>query len=454
MATQAPPKRPKPAPEALPKILFGTSSLGNLFSEPTHEDKKAVVKEVLGAMTTPLFDSAGKYGAGLALEELGKCLEELGVSPDKVLISNKLAWKRVPLTTPEPTFEPGAWVNLKNDAVQSISYAGILECYEQGNELLGKYEAQIVSVHDPDEYLSAAKDDADLAARKADVLGAYKALSELKAAGKVKSIGVGAKDISVIDFITDHVQLDWAMFACSITPFTHTLYARQLLGKLRRQGVEVINSAVFNAGFLIGGDHFDYQKVTRERHPDKFAWRDRFNELCAEYELKPAAVCVQFSFLFPEIVAVALNTTRPSRVKSNVELAEAVVPASFWTRLWHEGLISVAPRATVRHCVMFKFVEGATDAQKLAMAEALMGMPKKIPQIVALSCGADLGLAGGANHDFAATVDFADAAGYELYAKHPAHVEVIQNYIKPILLPGSRTAVQFGLPSAVNKSNL
>lgn len=31
-----------------------------------------------------MFDSAGKYGAGLALEELGLCLEELGVEPDKV----------------------------------------------------------------------------------------------------------------------------------------------------------------------------------------------------------------------------------------------------------------------------------------------------------------------------------------------------------------------------------
>ena len=56
-----------------------------------------------------------------------KALEELGVPPEKVLISNKLAWKRVPLKHPgaEPTFEPGAWVNLKNDAVQDISYQGI-----------------------------------------------------------------------------------------------------------------------------------------------------------------------------------------------------------------------------------------------------------------------------------------------------------------------------------------
>jgi D-threo-aldose 1-dehydrogenase len=134
----------------------------------------------------------------LALEVLGEALEELGVPPEKVLISNKLAWKRVELTTPEPTFEPGAWANLKNDAVQCISYDGIKECFENGNALLGKYNSGLGSVHDPDEYLAAATDAADLEQRRADVLGAYRALEELRAEGKVASIGVGAKDVSAI----------------------------------------------------------------------------------------------------------------------------------------------------------------------------------------------------------------------------------------------------------------
>ena len=47
----------------------------------------------------------------------------------------------------------GAWVNLKNDAVQDISHSGIKDCFEQGNELLGKYDSRLASVHDPDEYL-------------------------------------------------------------------------------------------------------------------------------------------------------------------------------------------------------------------------------------------------------------------------------------------------------------
>ena len=202
-------------------------------------------------------------------------------------------------------------------AVQSISALAFWSA-TSSNELLGKYEAQIVSVHDPDEYLSSAKDDADLAARKADVLGAYKALSELKAAGKVKSIGVGAKDISVIDFITDHVQLDWAMFACSITPYTHTLYAQQLLGKLRRQGVEVINSAVFNQASSLAATTL----ITRRSRGRP---RTSLRGAIASTSSAPNT-----SSRRPRSASNSASSsrdrrgraqpTRPSRVKSNVEL--------------------------------------------------------------------------------------------------------------------------------------
>ena len=73
---------------------------------------------------------------------------------------------------------------------------GIIDCFHEGNKLLGKYCSEYASVHDPDEYLNAAKDKADLEQRRKDVLGAYKGLMELRDAGKVQSIGVGAKDIT------------------------------------------------------------------------------------------------------------------------------------------------------------------------------------------------------------------------------------------------------------------
>merc|ERR1712007_288332 len=106
------------------------------------------------------------------------------------------------------------------------------------------------------------------------------------------------------------------MFACTITPYTHTEFSKGLLRKLGNQGVHVINSAVFHSGFLVGGDNFDYGKIDpgSEDGKSKLKWRESFNDLCAEYNVEPRTVCVQFSFLFPEIKSVALNTSNASRV--------------------------------------------------------------------------------------------------------------------------------------------
>ena len=326
-----------------PTVIFGTSTLGNLFAAIPHADKLAVVKAIFETNQNIMFDSAGKYGAGLALEELGLCLDELNIPPENVTISNKLAWKRSKTLAEgeEPTFEPGAWVGLKHDAIQVISYQGMMDCYEEGNALLGKYHAQLVSVHDPDEYLNAAADATDLAHRRHNVLEAYRALGDLKKEGKVQSIGVGAKDIAAIDWIADHVQLDWAMLACSITCYTHAQAAQDVLIKLGKQGVDVINSAVFNAGFLIGGKFFDYRELTRAADPDMFAWRDRFHGLCSEFGVKPTAACVQFGFLFPQIKSIALSTSKPSRVVGNVQLITTEVPKEFWVQMKKAGLISI-----------------------------------------------------------------------------------------------------------------
>ena len=111
-------------------------------------------------------------------------------------------------------------------------------------------------------------------------------------------------------------------------------------------------------------------------------------------------------------------------------------------------LVAVGPKVTVRHSVMFKLIPEVTDTQVEGMVEALKGMPYKIPQMASIVCGRDKGLAAQGNHDFALTVDLADAEGYQVYAAHPEHQRVIAEYIKPIILPGSRVAVQFGLPQS------
>jgi D-threo-aldose 1-dehydrogenase len=323
-------------------VIFGTSCLGNLYEVVADDEKLSIVSEIIKHSPMPVvFDSAGKYGAGLALEVLGNSLRKLGVPPSQVVISNKLAWYRVPLRGPEPTFEHGVWAGIQHDAESRISYEGILECYHQGTALLGgDFRTELVSIHDPDEFLAAAKTPEERQQRFANVLGAYRALFELKRSGVVKAVGVGAKDWRVIREIANHVPLDWVMFACSLTVYSHPKELLDFIAELHSRGVGMINSAVFNAGFLIGGEWFDYRKPDPVKDVPLFAWRERFLALCKKFGVKPADVCVQFGLGVPGIVAVALNTSHSERIKQNVASATNEIPSALWRALKEAGLVA------------------------------------------------------------------------------------------------------------------
>jgi len=327
----------------VPPIIYGTSFMGNLYQELPAETKLEIMKKWFDVSETkPMIDTAGKYGAGLALEVIGKGLKELGVDKDDIIISNKLGWYRIPLTTDEPTFEPGAWVNLKYDAVQKISYSEILECWEQGCELLGGYyKPQVVSVHDPDEYLFAATDPADRTKRLNDIIGAYKALFELKEKGEVKAVGIGAKDWLTIKELYEYVKFDWVMFANKLTIYHHPPEIVVFIEKIHNEGVGIIDSAIFNGGFLTGGDFFDYRKINPSVTEDQklLAWREKFYAICEDYHILPGDACLKFAFAMPQISAVALNPSKPSRINRNVGLLNSELPAEFWSELKRQGII-------------------------------------------------------------------------------------------------------------------
>jgi D-threo-aldose 1-dehydrogenase len=328
---------------AIPPVIFGTSCLGNLYKALSDDMKLDIIRQWFECVDTPVvIDTAGKYGAGLALEVIGDGLRKLGIQPGQIIISNKLGWFRTELKTPEPLFEPGVWKDLRHDAVQKINYKGILECWEQGCKLLGgHYKTNIVSVHDPDEYLAQADSKRERNKRFIDIINAYNALFELKEKREVAAIGVGSKDWGIIKELTDQIQLDWVMLAVSLTIMNHPQELLELVEILNDKNVGIINSAVFHAGFLTGGDFFDYRKVDSLSDKDKklFEWRDKFFRICKSFSVKPAQACVIFAMSPPGVISIALNTSKPDRVRENVELVRTKIPGEFWVAMKKEDLI-------------------------------------------------------------------------------------------------------------------
>lgn len=94
---------------------------------------------------------------------------------------------------------------------------------------------------------------------------------------------------------------------------------------------------------------------------------------------------------------------------------------------------------TVRHVVLMAWTEGATAAQRAAVAPALRELPALVPSLRSYWVGDDAGLADG-NWDLAVVADFYDEAGWREYLSHPAHVRVLDELVRPIL--ANRAAVQ------------
>ncbi|CAF0860663.1 unnamed protein product [Adineta steineri] len=333
----------------LPKVIFGTSALGNLYVALEDKVKLEVVTACI-QYTSPqkpvVFDCAGKYGAGLALETLGNCLKTLNIKPDDVLISNKLGWYRTNelQNGAEPTFEPGVWRNLKYDAVQKISYEGILECYEQGNQLLNGYKAELVSVHDPDEYIAGAQNQTEKDKRYNDIIEAYRALNELKNRNEVKAIGIGSKDWRIIKRIVNDVSLDWIMIANSMTVHSHPQELVSFMEELQQREIIIINAALFNGGFLVGEDYYNYRLMDPQHDRQLFQWRTDFFKLCDKYQIKPVQVCILFGLNAPGVKSIALNTADINRIKENLDvvaLGNMVIPSNFWKEMKEYGLMTI-----------------------------------------------------------------------------------------------------------------
>lgn len=87
----------------------------------------------------------------------------------------------------------------------------------------------------------------------------------------------------------------------------------------------------------------------------------------------------------------------------------------------------------IRHIVLFTWKAETTDEQKDRVASELSMLSRTVPGIRAYHFGADAGLVAAGNADFALTADFDDADAYLVYRSHPAHIEVLDKTISPIL---------------------
>ena len=99
---------------------------------------------------------------------------------------------------------------------------------------------------------------------------------------------------------------------------------------------------------------------------------------------------------------------------------------------------------TIRHAVLFRFNDDATDEKVDALAAGLDTMPASTGAVDAADYehGRSLGL-NPAGWDYAVVARFDGPDAFVSYRDHPAHQALIRDLVQPIV--AERTSVQFDL---------
>ena len=86
----------------------------------------------------------------------------------------------------------------------------------------------------------------------------------------------------------------------------------------------------------------------------------------------------------------------------------------------------------VEHLVFFKLKPETPEASKINMLEKLRSLQGEIPEILEISCGENF-TDRAKNFNLGLRVLLNSKADLSTYSNHPAHLEVVNNHIKPIL---------------------
>jgi D-threo-aldose 1-dehydrogenase len=310
---------------AVTVLGFGGAPLGDLYAPL---DDAAAIDTVLAALDAGirLVDTSPLYGRGLSEHRIGTALRRRAGA--MVVLSTKVG--RVLAPAPQGvTRNEGYAGGLPHEARFDYSHDGALRSLEQSMLRLGVASVDIALVHDVDPWTHG--DDAPRRQREA-LVGALRALADLRAQNVVRAIGIGVNDADVAEHFVREADLDCVLLAGRYSLLEQPALDRFLPLALER-GVGVMLGGVFNSGILatgaVAGARYNY----RPAPPDVAARVAAIERVCAAHGVALPHAALAFVLGHPAVSSVVLGAVSPDEVRRNVEAFAAPVPASLWRDL-------------------------------------------------------------------------------------------------------------------------
>jgi D-threo-aldose 1-dehydrogenase len=304
---------------AVTAVGLGCAPLAGLF---TPVDPAVAAATVDAAWTGGIrhFDTAPHYGAGLSEQRLGSALADrpreaftLSTKMGRVLVDHEGPW--------DIWGEPNG-----KAAVFDFSYRGAFEAHLGSLERLGTDRVEIGLIHDPDDHPAEA------------LAGTHRALTELKAAGRIGAIGIGMNSTDAAADLLSRAEFDVALIAGRYTLLDQSALDR-LYPLCVSRGVSVIAAGVFNSGILADpkpGARFNYAEADRQL----LARAQAMAAICERHDVPLRAAALQFPAAHPAVASILVGARTPAEVDDALAMYAHPIPGALWHDLKSAGLLA------------------------------------------------------------------------------------------------------------------
>ena len=300
---------------ALPRLGLGTAAaLGVMGTAISDEAADAVVATAY-ARGIRFFDTAPLYGGGLAEERLGRVLRTL--PRDDIVLSTKTGVTRPYRQAASP---PGG-LRRRSADVWDYSPEATKRSVALSLERLGVERLDLVHLHDVDGRVDQA-------------MAAYPALDELRAAGVIAGIGIGANHVDAPLALLERGRFDAVLVPGRYTLLDQTALPALLPLALERS-IRTVIGGVFNSGVLAGQSTFDYDLADRTILKKVEGLR----VVSRRHGVDLKAAALQFPLAHKAVTSLLLGPRSVAELEENLVALSTSIPAAFWDELRDRRLL-------------------------------------------------------------------------------------------------------------------
>lgn len=317
----------------LTQLGFGGAPLGNLYRKIEDSAAQATLQAAWDAGIR-YFDTAPQYGLGRSEMRFAEALTRFDSSA--LTLSTKVG--RVLEDCPPGEVTPEAFVDVpQKRIVFDYTYDGIMRSYDDSISRLGTERIDILFLHDIDAGTHGQTGE-DAKLRELFGQGGYRALAELRDAGRIAAIGAGVNTWQICERLLGEADFDGFLLAGR-----YTLLEQDPLDSFFplciKRDVGIVLGGPYNSGILatgaVDGARYNYAPAS-----DAILQRvRRLDAVCAAHDTPLIAAALQFPLAHTAVKTVIPGASTPDEVRQNTAIFETPIPTALWSDLKTEELI-------------------------------------------------------------------------------------------------------------------